>query len=201
VTQGCRSMREILQPCYSAAGRTVARLRERRWWVAGFRSDSRISKQHVRILRTSLRAGPHYERRLPGDPMAMDGRSAGNAGAFSCRWPWMAGVQEMQEHFPAGWWPSWPPSQFSTSSCRNAVTRSEKYREARLHARANSRGARRATQSDTGARHACSRPGMAEFVPARGGPVAQGTSPALRAMREPRVGFLSATFLCPFKER
>ncbi len=85
MTQGCRSMREILQPCYSAAGRTVARLRERRWWVAGFRSDSRISKQHVRILRTSLRAGPHYERRLPGDPMAMDGRSAGNAGAFSCR--------------------------------------------------------------------------------------------------------------------
>jgi hypothetical protein len=34
--------------------------------------------------------------------MAMDGRYAGNAGAISGR-PWMAGMPEMQEQFPA--WP------------------------------------------------------------------------------------------------
>jgi len=47
--------------------------------------------------------------------MAMDGRYAGNAGAFSgaclhgraskneapALWPWMAGTPEMQEHFSA----------------------------------------------------------------------------------------------------
>jgi hypothetical protein len=50
--------------------------------------------------------------------MAMDGRYAGNAGAISGR-PWMAGMPEMQEQFPAWPWmarmpemqeqfPAWP---------------------------------------------------------------------------------------------
>jgi len=33
--------------------------------------------------------------------MTMDGRYAGNAGAISGEWPWMAGKPKMQEQFPA----------------------------------------------------------------------------------------------------
>jgi hypothetical protein len=38
--------------------------------------------------------------------MAMDGRYAGNAGAISGKWPWMAGMPKTQEQYPAngrGW--------------------------------------------------------------------------------------------------
>jgi hypothetical protein len=40
---------------------------------------------------------PEMQEHFPA--MAMDGRYAGNAGAFFRRWPWMAAMPEMQEHF------------------------------------------------------------------------------------------------------
>ena len=92
-------------------------------------------------------------------PMAMDGWSAGNAGAISCRLAAIvAAIASSSIRFP---------------TCSYAE---RDLRAALISARANSRGARRATQPDTGARHACLRPWMAEFVPARGGQVAQGTA-------------------------
>ena len=92
-------------------------------------------------------------------PMAMDGRSAGNAGAISCR---LAAIVA-----------AIASSSIRLPTCSYAE---RDLRAALISARANSRGARRATQPDMGARHACLRPWMAEFVPARGGQVAQGTA-------------------------
>ena len=110
------------------------------------------------------------------------------------RWPWMAGVQEMQEQFPSDGhgWPEWrkcrsnflPMAMDGRSagnagaiSCRLAAIvaaiasssirlptcsyAERDLRAALISARANSRGARRATQPDMGARHACLRPWMA----------------------------------------
>ena len=134
------------------------------------------------IVWALLRTFPSQSRHERGDPMAMDGRSAGNAGAISCR---------------LGGHPGHGLRQLaSINSGRGTRCLLIRFLSAR-----KPRGSCRATQADTGARHPCSRPGMAELAPARGRQVAMGTSLAVRAMHETRVDFSLPTFSCPRKRK
>ena len=134
------------------------------------------------IVWALLRTFPSQARHERGDPMAMDGRSAGNAGAISCRL--VAVLATASSH--------------ALPSC--AAAERDDWSHCSFQ-RANSRVSCRATQSDTGARRPCSRPWMAELAPARGRQGAKGTSLAVRAMHETRVAFSLVTFLLATQEK